>query len=252
MTDRKENDVPVEEIGDPVQEIFEEEEGSEDVEEPENEEESVSEDDSEVEEVSEDADDKEEVSEAGPEAKEEEPEKVSEKKEGTITGKLADETHDEIRDDVRHFRKKTKDKIVDDPDSFRERWRRARLLRHGHVILRTLTRDPETGDFVRESTIVRKEDLPVMAVQCTNEKNIYCLDMVKTSEWYQETRDALDFNEFEAQFTASDAALYMLSNKIDNALITKWTDFSHIDIKKIVLPIAAVVCIIIFFVIRGL
>ena len=44
----------------------------------------------------------------------------------------------------------------------------------------------------------------------------------------------------------------MVSNKIDNALITHWTDFSHIDKKKILLPIAAGVCILIFFIVRGL
>ena len=126
------------------------------------------------------------------------------------------------------------------------------MLRHGYVILRTLRRDAETGDFIRESTLVKKSDLPQSAVQCTNEKGYYCYDMIKESEWYQQSRDDLGFDFYESQFTASDAALYMVSNKIDNALITKWTDFSHIDMKKVILPIAAVVCIIIFFVIRGL
>ena len=229
-------------------------------EESDNDEETATEDDSEDSEVSEDVE-TEEVSLESPviENKEEsntedvqEPESVSESKSDSVTGKLADETHSEIKEDVGWFKKKTKEKIVDDPDSFRERWRRARLLRHGYVILRTLRRDAETGDFIRESTLVKKSDLPQSAVQCTNEKGYYCYDMIKESEWYQQSRDDLGFDFYESQFTASDAALYMVSNKIDNALITKWTDFSHIDMKKVILPIAAVVCIIIFFVIRGL
>lgn len=259
MTDEKLNEVNETEFDeeyDPV-EVFGD---MEDSEESENEEETATEDDSEDIEVSEDVQE-EETSVEEPVNEEsveevsedvEQPEAVSEVEEDSVADKLVDETHDEIKEDVGWFKKKTKEKIVDDPDSFKERWRRARLLRHGYVILRTLSRDPENGDFIRETTLVKKEDLPEAAVQCTNEKGYYCLDTIKTSEWYQQTRDELGFDYYESQFTASDAALYMVSNKIDNALITKWTDFSHVDIKKIILPIAAVVCILIFFAIRGL
>ncbi len=152
-----------------------------------------------------------------------------------VTGKLASETNNEVKEDVEWTKKSIKNKIVDDPDSFRERWRRARLLRHGHVILRTLSRDPDTGDVIKESTIVRFEDLPRGAVECTNEKKVFCLDKIKTSQWYQKTREDLNFNPYEAQFTASDAYLWMTNNKVDNALITNWTDFNHIDKKKIAL-----------------
>lgn len=179
------------------------------------------------------------------------PGKPVEATDGSITGKLADETSDEIHEDVSFLKRKAKNKIVDDPDSFREKWRRARLKRHGYYDLRKLSRDPETGDFIIETTLVRFEDLPNGAVQCTNEKGVYCLDTIKESEWYQESRELINVNEYEAQFTASDAALYMQSNKIDNALITKWNDMSHLDMKKIMLPMAAVFCIALFFIIRG-
>lgn len=176
----------------------------------------------------------------------------TENKENTVVEELVDGTAEAIQDDVRFIRKTARDKVVDDPDSFKERMRRMRLMRHGYVILRTLSRDPETGDFIKESTLIPKKELPYGAVQCTNERGIYCLDTIKTSEWYQRSREDLHIPRKEAQFTASHAALYMQSNKIDNALITKWTDYSHIDKRKIILPIAAVVCILIFFVLRGL
>lgn len=208
---------------------------SEDEEDLEDDEESAQEDDSEEEEVSEDAD-----------------KGDSDPKKDSIKSKLADETNDEIKDDVKWYKRKARNKVVDDPDSFKEKWRRSRMLRQDYVVLRTLSRDPDTGDVIRESTLVKWEDLPDAAVQCTNEKNYYCLDTIKTSEWYQKTRDDLNFDYYESQFTASDAALYMVSNKIDNALITHWTDFSHIDKKKIILPIAAGIAILLFFIIRGM
>lgn len=181
-----------------------------------------------------------------------EPEKpVSVAETDAIPAKLSDKARNRFKGGAERFKRKKKPETEDDPDSFRERIRRNRMLRQGYVILRTLSRDADTGEFIRESTLVKREDLPQGAVQCTNEKGYYCLDTIKTSEWYQATRDELDFDAYASQFTASDAALYMVSNKIDNALITKWTDFSHIDMKKVMLPVAAVVCILVFFVIRG-
>lgn len=138
-----------------------------------------------------------------------------------------------------------------DPDSFTESLRRWWKLHHGYVILRTLSRDDKTGDFLLDVDICKKNELPRGAVKCTNERNVWCIDTIKTSKWYLESRYNPHVSFYEAQFKASDAALYMESNIIDNALQIKWTDLSHVDWKKIILPVAAAVCIIIFFVMRG-
>lgn len=137
-----------------------------------------------------------------------------------------------------------------DVDSLHERWRRWNLIRkEGYVILKTLTRDP-AGEYLLETTLVKFEDLPRDAVAVTNEKYTYCLDKIKTSRWYLETHTDPHEDYYESQFNASDAALYMTSNKIDNALAIKWTEYSHIDFKRYMwLGIAALV-VIVFLIMR--
>lgn len=137
-----------------------------------------------------------------------------------------------------------------DPDSLSERMRRAKLIRSGkYVVLRTLSRDSATGDYIRETTLVPKSELPVNAVQCTNEKGIYCVDKIGNSEWYyrNHVRNAASL---DSQFTARDAALYMMSNKIDNALAVRWTEFSHIDPMKFALPLIGVLAIVMIILMR--
>lgn len=75
-----------------------------------------------------------------------------------------------------------------DPDAFKARWKRAMLMWfHGHVILRTISRDSKTGDFIRTSELIPYSELPDDAVQCTGEKHVYCVDRIKDSQWYYDT-----------------------------------------------------------------
>ena len=135
-------------------------------------------------------------------------------------------------------------------DSIHERWRRWKLIRNeGYVKLKVLSRTPDEEYFL-ETTLVKFEDLPKDAVQVTNEKHTYCLDTIKTSEWYFKEHFDPNENFYESQFTASDAALYMTSNKIDNALAIKWTEFSHVDYKKYLILGVAVLAVVLFIFMR--
>lgn len=137
-----------------------------------------------------------------------------------------------------------------DPDSFHEKFRRWKLIHNeGYVILKTFSRDAHE-EYHLESTLIKMEDLPKDAVQVTNEKHTYCLDLVKTSKWYLETHTDPYEEYYESQFTASDAALYMMSNKIDNALAIRWTELSHVDYKKYMIIAGAVLFVVLFMIMR--
>ncbi len=198
-----------------------------DVEEPEEEES----EDEETEEASEEEESEEEPDEGCPN----DVQPVSE--EETVAKTLKNDVKDSFKSAIRRKKKEAKDSLVADPDSFSERWRRARLIREGHVILKTLSRDPKTGYFMLDTTLVKREDLPPAAVAVTNEKHTYCLDTIKTSQWYQEGRPVIE-DDHEAQFTARDAFLHMMTNKYDNAMSIRWSDKKQINWKKLILPIA--------------
>lgn len=154
--------------------------------------------------------------------------------------------------DVQPAKKKSKKPV--DPDSFGQRFRRwVKLTFQGYVTIKTLSRDPHTGEMILTVDIIKKSDLPKEAVQCTNESNTYCVDTIKTSKWYYESRYSnYQPNPYEAQFKASDACLWMESNVFDNALSVHWTDWSHVNIKKIMLIIFVAGCVLAFFVMRAL
>lgn len=141
-------------------------------------------------------------------------------------------------------KKKKKHKKDDNynPDSFRERMRRWYLWRFkGYVKLRTLSR-MKNGEYKMETTLVKFKDLPRDAVACTGERGFYCHDTIVNSDWYLENH-IKDRGLAEDQFTASDACLYMLSNKIDNALAVNWTEMNHVDFTKIVLIVGVVLVV---------
>lgn len=170
--------------------------------------------------------------------------------EETVAKTLKNDVKDSFKSAIRRRKKEAKDSLVADPDSFSERWRRARLIREGHVILKTLSRDPKTGYFMLDTTLVRREDLPPAAVAVTNEKHTYCLDTIKTSQWYQENRPVIADNH-EAQFTARDAFLHMMTNKYDNAMSIRWSENKQINWKKFILPIVGACAVLIFILILG-
>lgn len=200
-----------------------------------------------------DESDETESDEGTPEEKSEEPQDSQEgPKEDSIKDALTGEASETARSEFR-FRKKTlKDKVANDPDSFTEKWRRRRLIRQGYVIYKVLDRDPKTGYYTLDVSLIKKSELPIGAVAATNENNTYVLDKIKSSLWYQQTRQNIydrTPDKRNLQFTARDAAIYMTCNKIDNALMVKWTDYSHINLKKLFLPIAAVVMIVMLIVV---
>lgn len=130
-------------------------------------------------------------------------------------------------------RKRSRDDDVD-PDSLGERFRRWKLCTfHGYVKLRTLSR-MSNGEYKMETTLVKFKDLPRDAVACTGEKGFYCLDKIGNSDWYIRTHYK-NLGLRESQFTASDACLYMQSNKMDNALSVNWTESAHRDFTKFVI-----------------
>ena len=163
---------------------------------------------------------------------------------------LVDDVKEEVKSTIRSKKKKARDALVSDPDSLSERWRRMRLIREGYVILKTLSRDEKTGDFLLDTTLIKRTDLPIAAVAVTNEKHIFCLDTIKTSPWYQENRPHIE-DPFEAQFTARDAFLHMNTNKYDNAMAVRWSDTKQIDYKKFLLPIVGGIAVVLLIVLLG-
>ena len=138
---------------------------------------------------------------------------------------------------------KTKKKDKMDPDSLSEKFRRWKLINfEGYVKLRTLDRDENSGEFVSEMVLLKRSQLPKEAVQCTGEKSTYCVDKIKDSEWYIGCHYR-NMALLEYQFTASDAALYMQSNKIDNALAVNWTQSKQKDPTKMIIVMGVVLVV---------
>ena len=150
---------------------------------------------------------------------------------------------------VKKKHRKSKDDDYD-PDRMKEKLRRAYLIhKKDYVRLRTFSRDNSTGEFHLDTTLVKRSDLPRKAVACTGERHTYCLDLVKDSPWYIENHYK-NYLEKESQFTAADAALYMQSNKIDNALAINWTSMSHVNPMKYMVLAAGGLLIVLFMIMR--
>lgn len=121
------------------------------------------------------------------------------------------------------------------------RWYKTRFK--GYVILRTYSEfpidkdgyTPEPYDCKLTYRLIKKSELPPEAVHCTGEPYIYCLDTVKRR-----------YQMHDRGFGALDANLYMEFNGFDDALSSKWTDFSHFDMKKGLILAGIVLAIAIF------
>lgn len=141
-----------------------------------------------------------------------------------------------------------------DPESLMgriDRWYKINFK--NYVKLRTLSRNPDTGEFRMDLDLIKRKDLPRQAVAVTGEKHTYAMDRIRRTEWYWMNHDKSMVPPWEAQFTASDAALYMMSDKIDNALSINWTQQSSTlaDNKKIILIAAlGILGIVLFFMMR--
>lgn len=173
-----------------------------------------------------------------------------EKPKDKVSDILVDDAKEEVKSTIRSKKKKARDALVADPDSLSERWRRARLIRQGHVIFSIFSRDEKTGEFKLDTNLIKRSELPSGAVAVTAMKNTYCLDTVKTSLWYQENRPNIQ-DICEAQFSAHDAYLHMKTNKYDNAMTVRWPDTKQIDYKKFILPVVGGVVVLILVVLLG-
>ena len=150
---------------------------------------------------------------------------------------------------------KSKKKAKDiDPESLRgkfDRWYKINF--QNYVKLRTLSRNADTGEFRMDLDLIKRKDLPRMAVAVTGEKHTYALDKIRRTEWYYMHHDKSMVPPWEAQFTASDAALWMMSDKIDNALSINWTQQNSTlaDNKKVILLAGlGILAIVLFFMLR--
>lgn len=127
------------------------------------------------------------------------------------------------------------------------RWYKTRFK--GYVILRTYSEfpidedgyTPEPYDCKLTYTLVKKSELPPEAVHCTGEPYHYCLDTVKRR-----------YKMHDRGFGALDANLYMEFDGFEDALSSKWTDFNHFDMKKVMIIAGIVIaaCIVVM-IIRG-
>ena len=141
-----------------------------------------------------------------------------------------------------------------DPDSLMgkiDRW--YKITFQNYVKLRTLSRNDDTGEFRMDLDLIKRKDLPRMAVAVTGENHTYAVDKIKRTEWYYMNHDKSKIPPWEAQFTASDAALFMMSDKLDNALTINWTQQSNplAENKKIILLAAlGILAIVLFFLMR--
>lgn len=154
------------------------------------------------------------------------------------------------------LKKKEKQGREFDPDSLGERFRRFKLIHFGnHVVLKTLTRDDNAEEYHLESTLIPRSELPEDAVKVTGQNFTYCLDKIKRSQWYAESRAEFRMgqDDKQVQFTASDAALYMRTNKIDNALAVKWNsvfDEAGLSSRTMIIIGVAILAIVIVIVLR--
>jgi hypothetical protein len=148
--------------------------------------------------------------------------------------------------------KKAKVKEPRDPDSGLERLRRWWLRNFkGYVNLVTITRDPRYAEFVSDTTLVHRRELPRTAVAVTNKRRTYADDKIFMTDWWLSEQATCPDDWMARQFTASDAYLYMVTNKLDNALTLNWTDMSHIDFKKyFLLGAIAIMVVVLFFMLR--
>lgn len=151
--------------------------------------------------------------------------------------------------------KKRKDDKEYDVDSFQEKFRRWKLTNFGnYVVLKTLSRDANRGEYLLESVLIPRSELPLDAVKVTNESHTYCLDTIKHSEWFARSRAEWDLtqNFKQRQFNATDAALHMTSNKIDNAMAIKHNSFeeSTTDARKWVLIGVGVLAVVMILIMR--
>lgn len=119
--------------------------------------------------------------------------------------------------------------------------RMLRMTFLGHVLLKRIQRDPETGGYRIVTEETTREELPIEAVHITGKSNQYAIDEIKVIH---------PFNTDNNGFTAIDLNLWLESNLINDALALKWDGLKGLDAKKISLMLViGVVAVIVVYVI---
>lgn len=115
----------------------------------------------------------------------------------------------------------------------------------GHVLLKRIQRDPETGGYRIVTEETTREELPIEAVHITGKSNQYAIDEIKVIH---------PFNTDNNGFTAIDLNLWLESNLINDALALKWDGLKGLDAKKIslMLVIGVVAVIVVYVVMQGM
>ena len=120
-----------------------------------------------------------------------------------------------------------------------------RMWFKGHVLLRRIQRDEETGGYRIVTEETTREELPIEAVHITGKSNEYAIDEIKVIH---------PFNTENNGFTAIDLNLWLESNLINDALSLKWDGLKGLDTKKIsiMLIVGIVVVIAVYIFISGM
>lgn len=123
--------------------------------------------------------------------------------------------------------------------------RMLRMTFRGHVLLKRIQRDPETGGYRIVTEETTREELPIEAVHITGKSNQFAIDEIKVIH---------PFNTDNNGFTAIDLNLWLESNLINDALALKWDGLKGLDAKKIslMLVIGVVAVIVVYVVMQGM
>lgn len=123
--------------------------------------------------------------------------------------------------------------------------RMLRMTFRGHVLLKRIQRDPETGGYRIVTEETTREELPIEAVHITGKSNQYAIDEIKVIH---------PFNTDNNGFTAIDLNLWLESNLINDALALKWDGLKGLDAKKIslMLVIGVVAVIVVYVIMQGM
>ena len=99
-----------------------------------------------------------------------------------------------------------------------------RMTFKGHVLLKRIQEDPETGGYkiiIEETT---REELPIEAVHISGKSNQFAIDEIGLKHPY---------NVAEGGFTAIDLSLWLDSNVMNEVLSLKWDGLQGLDAKKV-------------------
>lgn len=123
--------------------------------------------------------------------------------------------------------------------------RMLRMVFLGHVLLRRIQRDPETGGYRIVTEETTREELPIEAVHITGKSNQFAIDEIKMIH---------PFNTDNNGFTAIDLNLWLESNLINDALALKWDGLKGLDAKKIsfMLVIGVVAVIVVYVIMQSM